>query len=192
MQAAAALAQVDHVFQHQHGKAMHRAPHRQAQRAVMQRLADLFADGIGLQAQRRELVAVGQLAAEHQPGQRRTRRNKPHIGRTQGRNPVGFGARRLGCLAQLLAQLLEALDGKLHQQRLVIGEVAIGRGMADAGLARHRPQRQRRQRLLFQDAACSLQKTVAQIAVMIGTARPTLRHCRGSGVPLVIHKSKPL
>ena len=129
-------------------------------------------------AQRGKLVAVGQLAAEHQPRQRRALRDEAHIGGADGGDLVGFGAWRLGRLADLLAQFVEAFDGQFHQQRLVIGKVAIGRGMADAGLARHGPQGQRRQRFFFQDGARGFQQAVAQIAVMIGTAAAARRRRR--------------
>ena len=62
----------------------------------------------------------------------------------------------------------EAFHAQFDQQRLVIGKMAIGRGMADAGAPRHRPQGQRAQRLFFQDGARRIQQAVAQIAMMIG------------------------
>ena len=95
---------------------------------------------------------------------------------------------RLGGFGDGLAQFLEAFDGKLDQQRFVIGKMPVGRGMADAGLARHRPQRQGRERFLFQDGARRIQKTVAQIAVMI--AAWPLR--RGSSPPAQLAESRSL
>jgi len=41
-----------------------------------------------------------------------------------------------------VAQFGEAFDTEFDKQRLVIGEMPVGRGMADAGAARHRPQGQ--------------------------------------------------
>ena len=156
----------------------------------MQRLADLLADGVGLEAQRRKLVAVGKLAAEHQPRQRRPLRHEAHIGRADGGDLVGFAALALGGLGDGFAQFVEALDGQLHQQSLVIGEVPIGRGMADTSPAGHRPQGQGRQGFFFQDGAGSLQQAVAQITVMIATPASASRHrvrSHGGSISLIVH-----
>ena len=95
----------------------------------------------------------------------------------------------LAGLDDILAKFVKAFHAQFDQQRLVIGKMAIGRGMTDAGAARHGPQGQRAQRLFLQDGARGVEQAVAQIAVMIGALRLG-RSALGLGVGialLVIH-----
>ena len=136
---------------------------------IVQRRADLVADGIGGLAQSGKLVAVGKLAAEHQPRQRRPLGDEAHIGGADIGDAVGFRPGDLGRFDDELAQFGEAFHAQLDQQRLVVGKMAVGRGMADAGPRATARKRQRAQRFFFQDGARRFEQAVAQIAVVIGT-----------------------
>ena len=55
---------------------------------------------------------------------------------------VGIRTRRLGGISNHFAQLAEAFQRQFHQQRFMVGEMAIRRSMADASLAGHGAQGQ--------------------------------------------------
>ena len=78
------------------------------------------------------------------------------------------GPPHLAGLDDELAQFGETFQPQFDQQRFMVGKVPVGRGMADAGAARHGPQGQGAEILFFQDGARRFEKAVAQIAVMIG------------------------
>ena len=114
------------------------------------------------------LSRLGSCEPEHQPRHRGTLGDKSHIGCADIGDAVGLRSRHLGRLDDILAKFVEAFHAQFDQKGFVIGEMAIGRRMADAGAPRHGPQGQRAQRLFLQDAPRRIEQPVAQIPVMIG------------------------
>ena len=179
MQAGAALAQIDHILQHQHGQAMHRRPHRQAQRldrAARRRFRCRWRrpsgpgreTGRGWEAGRRTSAAPAPDA-----GRQSAYRRRRYWRCVSDSSPGALAASAMD-----LAQFVEAFDGQFDQQRFVIGEMPIGRGMADAGPARHGPQGQGRERFFFQDGARRLQQRRCANRRDDSHARPCPRYCR--------------
>ena len=72
-----------------------------------------------------------------------------------------------GAALHLAAEADEAFDGQGGHQRLAAGEVAVGCRVADAGLARQLPQRQRARPRLGDDGERRVEQRAAQIAVVI-------------------------
>ena len=128
----------------------------------------------------RKGFAVGQLRTEHQPRQRRAARHEAHIGRADIRDAIGRKA-RTGCGGDdFRAQFLEAFDRKLDQQRFVIGEMAVGRGMADARASRHGAQRLSAASPSSSRIAARPRASVAQVAMMIAAYANVIVHALAS------------
>ena len=117
--------------------------------------------------------AVGRVRAvlvrEHQLEQRRVAGGEAHVGPGQGGQAgVEVGPAASIAVAQRAAEALEAVLRQGVEQRLLVGEVAAGRGVADPGLAREVAQRELREAALAQRALGARQQLGAQVAVVVG------------------------
>ena len=70
--------------------------------------------------------------------------------------------------AQLVPEALEPVLREGVEERLLVGEVAAGGGVADAGLAREVAQRELREAALAQRALGAREELGAQVAVVVG------------------------
>ena len=107
-----------------------------------------------------------------------------HVGagqRGQARLEVLAGA--LDRRAQLAPEALEAVLREGVEQRLLVGEVAAGGGVADADLAREVAQGELREAALAQRPLGAREQLGAQVAVVVralGGGRPCARDPSGS------------
>jgi hypothetical protein len=136
---------------------------------------------LGDQGERRVERAVGGLAeavggaravlaGEHQLEQRGVLGGEADVGAAEGEE-AGVEARVRGGerAAQVVPEALEAVLGECVEQRLLAGEVAARRGVADADLTRELAQRQLA--ALVERLLGGLEQGGAEVAVVVGAGR---------------------
>ena len=150
-------------------------------------------DGLAGTAQYAERTVAGLLQfamlADRQARPRTWRRNRPaRRARSRGRPrpcartpAAAFGRPSSQAAAELLFEALEAALGNIGHQRVAIAEVAVGRGRADAGLARGLGEGEPRRALLGNQIERSVDQRFAQVAVMIAAPPAAAVPCQFMG-----------